>query len=433
LLVQILIIFGTVILNGVFAMAEIALVSSRRARLQQRADEGDKGAAAALELMRKPNRFLSTVQVGITLVGIFAGAYGGAQLSEPLGRVLGRIDFLAPYADAVAFALVVLLITYFSLVIGELLPKRLALNSPENVSAALAIPMRFLSRLAKPIVNLLSTSTEIGVRLLGVKPSTDPPITEEEIKVLIEQGRQVGIFEDAERDMVSGVFRLGERRVDALMTPRTEMSWIDINEAMRDIWQQILRSPHARIPIADGDLDKVLGYIQVRDLLGQDPEDPDFDLRTFVLVPLYVPENMAALKVLDNYQTSGVHLALVIDEFGGITGMVTEYDILEAIVGDIPEDSEDTDQLAVQREDGSWLFDGLIVVDQLKEILGISDMPGEERAAYQTLSGFVMSQLGRIPKTGAKFTYEEYTFEVMDMDGRRVDRVLVSQRDMGED
>jgi putative hemolysin len=427
LILEILILLGTMILNGIFAMAEIALVSSRRARLQQRADDGDLGASAALELMQKPNRFLSTVQVGITLVGIFAGAYGGAQLSAPLGEALGRIDFLAPYADAIAFALVVLFITYFSLVIGELLPKRMALNNPEKVAAALAIPMRFLSRLAKPIVNLLSASTELGVRLLGVKPNEEPPVTEEEIKVLIEQGRQVGVFEDAERDMVSGVFRLGERRVDALMTPRTEMSWIDVNTSIHEIWRQILQSPHSRIPVADGDLDKVLGYIQLRDLLGRQPEAPDFDLREFVLVPLYVPENMAALKVLDNFQTSGVHLALVIDEFGGITGMVTEYDILEAIVGDIPEDSEDTDQLAVEREDGSWLFDGLIVVDQLKEILDLSDMPGEDRAAYQTLSGFVMSQLGRIPKTGAIFEYGGYEFEVIDMDGRRVDRVLVSK------
>ncbi len=427
--VELLILFGTMILNGIFAMAEIALVSSRRARLQQRADHGDLGASAALELLQKPNRFLSTVQVGITLVGIFAGAYGAAQLSMPLSELLGRIDFLAAYADAIAFVLVVLLITYFSLVIGELLPKRMALNNPEKVAAALAIPMRFLSRLAKPIVNLLSASTEIGVRLLGVKPNEEPPITEEEIKVLIEQGRQVGVFEDAERDMVSGVFRLGERRVDALMTPRTEMAWIDINTSIKTIWPQILQSPHSRIPVADGDLDKVLGYIQLRDLLGRNPEDPDFDLRKFVLVPLYVPENMAALKVLDNFQTSGVHLALVIDEFGGITGMVTEYDILEAIVGDIPEDSEDTDQLAVQREDGSWLFDGLIVVDQLKDILDISNMPGEERSAYQTLSGFVMSQLGRIPKTGAKFAHDGYEFEVIDMDGRRVDRVLVSKID----
>jgi putative hemolysin len=414
------------ILNGVFAMAEIALVSSRRARLQQQADNGDRGAIAALKLMDKPNRFLSTVQVGITLVGIFAGAYGGARLSEPLAVLLRKVDFLAPYASAIAFTLVVLLITYFSLVIGELLPKRLALNSPEKVASALAVPMQFLSKIAKPIVNLLSSSTELGVRLLGVKPNEEPPITEEEIKVLIEQGREVGVFEKAEKDMVSGVFRFNERRVDALMTPRMEMTWVDINEPVKDIWSRIATCPHSRIPVADGDLDKVLGYIQIRDLVGHTPAEEGFELQTFIKVPLYVPENMAAVRVLESFQESGVHLAMVIDEFGGVTGMVTEYDILEAIVGDIPEDSEDQDQLAVQRDDGSWLFDGLIVIDQLKEILKITNMPGEDRAAYQTLSGFVMSQLGRIPKTGTSFVYDGYRFEVVDMDGRRVDRVLVS-------
>jgi len=227
--------------------------------------------------------------------------------------------------------------------------------------------------------------------------------------------------------MVSGIFRLGDRRVEALMTHRMEMAWIDISAPPDEVWHQISDTPHSRLPVADGDLDNVLGYIQTRDLLGQSPDDAELDLRQFIMEPIYVPENMAALKALDHFQTSGVHLALVVDEFGGITGMVTDYDILEAIVGEIPEDASDTDYLAVQREDGSWLFDGLLVIDQLKEILGISEMPGEDRAGYQTLSGFVMSQLGRIPKTGAKFVCEDYEFEVVDMDGRRVDRVLVSK------
>jgi putative hemolysin len=235
------------------------------------------------------------------------------------------------------------------------------------------------------------------------------------------------LIEEAEREMVSGIFRLGDRRVEALMTPRMEMAWIDINAPKDQIWAQILETPHSRIPVADGNLDEVLGYVQIRDLLDSKPDDPEFDLHDYIEEPIYLPENMAALKALENFQTSGVHLAMVVDEFGGITGMVTDYDILEAIVGEIPEDSEDTDYLAVQREDGSWLFDGLIVIDQLKEILDISEMPGEDRSAYQTLSGFVMSQLGRIPKTGAKFKYENYEFEVVDMDGRRVDRVLVSK------
>jgi putative hemolysin len=427
MIIPIFVLILTVILNGIFAMAEIALVSARSSRLQQRADQGDRGAKVAIDLMKKPNKFISAVQIGITLVGIFSGAYGAAQLSPPLGELLSRIDFLETLSDEIALGVLVLLITYFSLVIGELLPKRIALNAPEAVASTLAIPMHLFSRVTKPIVNLLSASTEFGIWILGIKPSKEPIVTEEEINILLEQGRDIGVIEEVEREMVSGIFRLGDRRVDALMTPRMEMAWIDINAPVDEVWAYLINTPHSRIPIADGDLDNISGYIQIRDLLGKSPNDPDFDLKKYIKEPIYVPENMAALKALDNIQTSGVHLAVVVDEFGGITGIVTDYDILESIVGEIPEDSEDTDQLAVQRDDGSWLFDGLIVIDQLKEILEISYMLGEERAAYQTLSGFVMSQLGRIPKTGAKFTYEDYEFEVVDMDGRRVDRVLVSQ------
>ncbi len=427
MVLSILILMFSVILNGVFAMAEIALVSSRETRLLQRANEKSKGAAAALELLSRPNHFLSTVQIGITLIGIFSGAFGSAKVSEPLGEFFIELGLAKSVGNSLAFFLVVVATTYFSLVIGELLPKRIALNNPEEAASALAIPMRFLSKITRPFVWLLSASTDIGMRLIGVKPSSEPSITEEEIRSFIEEGRNIGLIEEAERDMFSSVFRLGDRRVDALMTPRTELTWIDIHAQLEETWASLLKNPHSRIPVADGDLDNILGYIQVRDFLGHSPDDPDFNLKDFIKEPIYVPENMAALKALDNIQTSGVHLAVVVDEFGGITGIVTDYDILEAIVGEIPEDGLDTDALAVQREDGSWLFDGLIVIDQLKEILDISDLQGEDRLAYKTLSGFVMSQLGRIPKTGAKFIFDGYEFEVVDMDGRRVDRVLVSK------
>jgi putative hemolysin len=265
------------------------------------------------------------------------------------------------------------------------------------------------------------------LKVLRINTDKGPSITEEEIRSYIEVGKNIGLIEEAESEMVSGIFRLGDRRVEALMTPRTEMAWIDINIPIEQIWEQIAQTPHSRLPVADGDLDKVLGYVQVRNLLDAKPEDPDFDLREYINIPIYLPENMAALKALENFQTSGIHLAMVVDEYGGITGMVTDYDILESIVGEIPENMEDTDYLVVERDENSWLFDGLIVIDQLKEILNLSEMPGEDRSAYQTLSGFVMSQLGRIPKTGAKFRYENYEFEVVDMDARRVDRVLVTK------
>ncbi len=428
-MVSIIILFLSMVLNGLFAMSEIALVSARKTRLQQRAENGERGASAALELMAEPNRFLSTVQIGITLVGIFSGAFGASQLAGPLSDTLGRIDLIEPYSYQIAFVFLVLVITYFSLVIGELVPKRVAINKPEAVSSSMAVPMLFLSKLAKPVVSILSASSEFGVRLLGIKPGTEPEVTEEEIKVLIEQGHQMGLFEEAEREMFSGVFRMGQRRVEALMTPRTEMTWIDINDPIETIWDFVMKTSHARVPVADDDLDNLLGYIQIRDLLGMSPDDPDFNLRDFIREPIYLPETMSALKALDNFQIGGVHLGMVVDEFGGITGVVTDYDILKTIVGNIPENGKDTDNLAYKRSDSSWLFDGLIVIDQLKDYLDIKKMPAEDKGIYQTLSGFVMSQLGRIPKTGSKFTYDDYEFEIVDMDGRRVDKVMVTRKD----
>jgi putative hemolysin len=428
IVLNILLILVLFFFNAIFAMYEIAMVAARKTRLEQRVEQGSKGAADTLFLLADPNQqYLSTVQIMITLIDTLAGGIGGARLSGPLADLLVRIPWLAPQADTIALVVVVIIITYFSIVLGELIPKRLAVSQPEKVVSRLSPIIRFMTKVFRPLTKLLSVSTNFGLKIFRINTEKGPTITEEEIKSYIEEGRDIGLIEEAEREMVSGIFRLGDRRVEALMTPRMEMAWIDINAPKDQIWAQILETPHSRIPVADGNLDEVLGYVQIRDLLDSKPDDPEFDLHDYIEEPIYLPENMAALKALENFQTSGVHLAMVVDEFGGITGMVTDYDILEAIVGEIPEDSEDTDYLAVQREDGSWLFDGLIVIDQLKEILDISEMPGGDRSAYQTLSGFVMSQLGRIPKTGAKFKYENYEFEVVDMDGRRVDRVLVSK------
>jgi putative hemolysin len=425
---NILLILVLFFFNAIFAMYEIAMVAARKTRLQQRVDEGSKGAADALFLMADPNQqYLSTVQIMITLIDTLAGGIGGARLALPLSEVLKKIPWLAGQAEILSLILVVTIITYFSIVLGELIPKRLAVSKPENVVTQLSPAIRFLTKVFRPLTKLLSVSTNFGLKILRINTDKGPAITEEEIKGYIDVGRDIGVIEEAEREMVSGIFRLGDRRVEALMTPRMEMTWIDITAPQSEIWHYILQTPHSRIPVANGDLDQVLGYIQIRDLLGLSPEDPNVNLREFIKEPIYLPENMAALRALENFQSTGNHLALVVDEYGGITGMVTDYDILEAIVGEIPEEYDDTDYLAVQREDGSWLFDGLIVIDQLKEILEISEMPGEEKGVFQTLSGFVMSQLGRIPKTGAKFTFENFVFEVVDMDGRRVDRVLVSR------
>lgn len=426
-LVYIIIILVLTVLNGYFAMSEIALVSARKARLQQRADDGDKGAKTALELMKTPNRFLSTIQVGISLVGVLSGAFGGALLSKPLADLLAKIAWLEPYAAPIALIIVVAFITYLSLVIGELIPKRVALNEPEAIACRVAGFMHFMEIITRPVVNLLSASTDVGIKILGIKPSDEPIVTEDEIKVLMGQGAQVGVFHAAEEDMVSGIFKLGERRVDALMTPRTEVDWVDLDHPRDEIIQKILGSHFSRLPVARESLDNVMGILETKTLVGKDLWQGEFEIMHYAQKPLFVPESLPAIKTLDIFQNTGYHCALVIDEYGGVQGMVTLYDILEAIVGDIPEDLEDRDQQAVQREDGSWLFDGLILIDELKEILDIDLLPGEERGAFQTLSGFVMSQLGNIPVTGQSFFWENFRFEVVDMDGRRVDRVMVSK------
>lgn len=427
-LVEITIIFLLLIINGVFAMSELGILSARKIRLQQKSEEGDKSARVALELAESPNRFLSTVQIGITLVGILAGAFGGATLAERLGVLLARIDWLKPYATGVAFAIVVLLTTFFTLVIGELIPKRLALNNPEKTALAMAKPMRFLSRIAAPVVSLLSASTDFGLRLLGITPPAEPPVTEEEIRVLMEQGTQVGVFEAAEQDMVEGIFRLNARYIDAIMTPRTEIEWLDLSESREEILADLLSSNHSRFPVGVDNLDNVQGILRAKDFLEKLVAGEPFEIRALLVPPLFVPDSMSALKVLELIKEAGVHEALVIDEYGGLLGMVTLYDVLKAIVGDIPGPGDDTEPEAVQREDGSWLLDGLLDIVDLKEILDVDELPEEDRIGFQTLGGFVMSQVGSIPTSGHSFDWNGYKFEILDMDGRRVDKVLVSKK-----
>jgi putative hemolysin len=423
---EMLFVFLLILANGLFAMAEIAIVASRKVRLQQRANEGDLRARAALELAETPNRFLSTVQIGITLIGILAGAYGGATIAHELAAQLERISFLAPYSHAISLGVVVLGIAYLSLILGELVPKRLALSNPERIACAVATPMRLLAVLAFPAVRLLSLSTEVVLRLLGVQPTAESPVTEEEIKVLIEQGTQAGVFEAAEQDMVERVFRLGDRHVGVLMTPRTEIVWLDVEDSSEEIQHRITSTVHSRFLVAQGALDQVLGIVHAKDLLARSLEGQPFDLKACLRQPLFVPESMRALKVLELFKQSGTHLALVVDEYGGIEGLVTLNDILEAIVGDLPSIDEPAEPPVVQREDGSWLLDGMLPVDEIKELFQLAQLPGEEAGTYQTLGGMVMSHLGRIPSAADHFEWAGLRFEVMDMDGHRVDKVLVA-------
>ncbi|HAA02968.1 MAG TPA: hypothetical protein DCE18_06320 [Syntrophobacteraceae bacterium] len=422
---QIVFIFLLVIANAVFAMSEIAVVSARKVRLEQWAGDGDYRAGVALELANSPTRFLSTVQIGITLISTLAGALGGATVSEELARHVAKVAALAPYSHAISLTVVVLAIAFFSLVVGELVPKRVALNNPERIATALGPLMRALSVIASPIVHLLTHSTEMVLRLLGIQLSPEEPVTEEEIKVLIEQGTQAGMFEEAEQDMLERVFRLGDRRVSALMTPRTKVEWLNIDDPPETNQALIMESVYSRFPVYQGNRDNLLGVVHVKDLLANSLRCEPLDLQSAAQRPLFVPESMRALRVLELFKQSGSPIALVIDEYGHIQGLVTLNDVLEAIVGDIPTMDELTEPQAVQREDGSWLLDGMLPVDEFKDIFAISRLPGEADEEFQTLGGFVMMSMERIPMAGDHFEWGGYRFEVMDMDGNRVDKVLV--------
>ncbi len=424
---NILLIFILFGLNAVFAMYEIAMVSSRKIRLEQRVAEGKKGAAQALEMLKDPNQeYLSAIQIMITMIDTLAGGIGGAVISQPLAEVMKQVKWLAPVADTLALLIVVILITYFSIVLGELIPKRIAVSKPEDVVTKLSPMIYGLTRLFRPLTRLLSGSTNLGIRVLGIDLTSEPTITEEDVKGFIEEGLQTGVFDPVEQEMVDGVFRLSERRIDALMTPHTELDWINIEDERDEILRDLKDSPYSRLPVAEGDLDRTIGMLHVKDLVGVNIYADDFNVANYVREALFLPGNMQAVKAFDTFREKGVHQALVMDEFGGVLGLVTLYDVLESIVGAIPLNEFDLDQEVVLRPDGSWSFDGLLPIDVLKDLLKVEEFPEEDTADFQTLSGFIMNQLGHIPKVGQSFIWEQFQFEVMDMDGFRVDRVLVT-------
>lgn len=417
---EIFIIIVLLLINGILAMSEAALISARKVRLQQRANEGDKKAAAALELMSTPNLFLSTVQIGITLVGVLSGAVGGATIVDFLTPIIARINVLNPYSQTISFALVVVTITYATLILGELVPKRLALQKPENIASSVAQPMVVISKLFSPVVRILSISTDSVLRLLGIRASTDPPVTEEEIHVLLDQGTQAGVFEEAEQDMVAGVFSLNDRRVYSLMTPRTEINWLDMRDTVEEISKKISEESRSRYPVCQGNLDNVLGVVKARDLLIRSLAGKPIQLKECLSPALFIPETTFASRALEIFKESNNELVLVIDEFGGVTGLLTINDVLEEIVGDI----ENGEPQVTQRQDGSWLLDGMLDIDEFKEIFKMGTLPNEND--YETLAGFVLASLGKIPYAADQFEWEGLRFEVVDMDGRRVDKVLVT-------
>ena len=422
---QIFIIAALIIANGLFAMAEIAIVSARKARLQQRAEEGDEGARIALELANSPSRFLPTIQIGITLIGIFAGAFGGATIADKLAPELNRISWIAPHGGAVSLSIVVLTITFLSLIIGELVPKQIALQHAERISAAFAPAIRSLAWVASPLVHLLSLSTHLVLRLFGIKPSAETSVTEEEIKLMIEQGTQEGVFEPTEQEMVERVFRLGDRTVNALMTPRPDVIWLDLNDPPEEIQSKITSNSHTHYPVAEDQIDTIIGMVNSKDLLSQNLSCRPIDLRSVLQPALFIPESMSALDLLERFKKKRTHVALVIDEHGGFQGLITTSDVLEAIVGDIPTPGESEEADVIHREDGSWLVDGKVLADELKELLQKDELPFEDENLYQTLGGLVMAFLDRIPRSGNYFDWDGYRFEVVDMDGHRVDKVLI--------
>ena len=420
-----LIVLGLILLNGVFSMSELAVMSARKARLQQRADEGDKGARTALDLVESPNRFLSTVQVGITLIGILAGAFGGARIADALAPTIELVPALAPYSQSIALGLVVLVITYLSLVLGELVPKRLALLNPERVAALVARPMHALATLVGPPVHILSLSTDLILRLLRVRPTDEPPVTEEEVRLLIEQGTEAGVFAAAEQDMVKGVFRLADQQVCDLLTPRPRIVWLNIDDSPEEHWRVISQSDYSYFPVYEGSPDNVVGIVSVKDLWKQALTGQAVTIRDVLRSAIFVPESMFILNLLETFRESRQHLALVLDEYAGIQGLITLTDVMEAIVGDLPA-PDATDKPIVQREDGSWLIDAMLPIQDVRDAISLDEPPGYAEGNYQTLAGFVLSQLGRIPASGDYFEWQGLRFEVIDMDGNRVDKVLVS-------
>jgi putative hemolysin len=417
---ELLMIFILILVNAVLAMSEAALVASRKARLQQQAGEGNKSSALAIKLIEDPNIFLSTIQIGITLIGVLAGAVGGATIAESLAVVLHNIPYISEYSTSIALGIVVLSITILTIWLGELVPKRLGLNSPEKIAQVVAGPMLFLSVVFSPFIKLMSGATNFVLRIMGVNPSTDPPITEEELQVLIDQGTQAGVFEESEQDMVEGVFSLGDQRVYSLMTPRTEIVWLDINDTLEEIRQKVAECSYSRFPVRQDTLESIVGIVKSRDLLVASLFGNEIKLKEFVKPAFYIPETMFASRALEILKEKNTELLLVVDEFGGVQGLLTINDILEEIVGEM----EGAEPQATQRQDGSWLLDGMLEIDEFKEIFDLTSLPHENE--YETLSGFVMTSLGRVPQSADHFEWHGLRFEVMDMDGRRVDKVLVT-------
>lgn len=419
---EVVIILVLILLNGIFSMAEIALVSARKVRLENAARQGDEKAKAALKLSNNPDTFLSTVQIGITLIGILTGLYSGEQLKEDVQGFVNTFPLLVPYSNGIATAIIVICVTYFTLVLGELLPKRIGLANPERIAKAVAQPMNFISRITFPFVWLLSRSTAALVSLFGLKRGSDSNVTEEEIKAIINEGTTSGAIEETEQEIIERVFHLGDRNITSLMTHRTDIVWLDVSEEVESYKRKIKASPHSVYPVCEGQIDSIKGILTIKDLYAAGNVAV---LKDVMKKPLFIPDNNTAYQVLEKFKETQIHAAFIVDEYGTFLGMITLNDILEAIVGDMPETGQD-DYNMVKREDGSYLIDAQIPFYDFLSEFDMEDMMAEFEQEFDTLAGFILHHLEHIPQTGERLEWRKFTFEIVDMDAHRIDKILVT-------
>ncbi len=418
---EILIVLALIVLNGFFAMSELAVVSARKSRLKALVADGSSRARAALQLAEQPGIFLPTVQIGITLIGVLAGAFSGATIAEKLSDWFDQFTSLRPVSDGLAIALVVAAITYLSLIIGELVPKQLALRNPEAIAMRVARPLRLIARATSPAVWLLRVSSDVVLRLLGVRGEATTAVTEEEIRALVAEGTRAGVFEESEREIIERALRLDDRSVQTVMTPRHDVVWLDVTDTAEEVARKVRESGHSRFPLCNRTPDDVVGIVQVRDLLPLCLAGAPFDLHAAVRPAPVLHEHATALEALELIRKSPVHMGIVVDEYGTLQGVVTITDITEAMVGTIRESDRAEEPEATRRDDGSWLVDGLMPIPEVKQVIGMTDIPEDE--GFHTLAGFIMWKLGRLPKTGDAFDWNGWRVEVADMDGRRIDKV----------
>ena len=419
---DIVILLGLILLNGLFVMSEIALVSARKSRLEAMSEKGDKKAESALKLANNPEIFLSAAQIGITLIAILTGVYSGERFGSYLQPVFERSEFLRPYADAIATSIIVIIVTFLSIIFGELIPKRFALINPEKIAKKAAAPMYIFAKITHPIVWLLSRTSNLFFKLFNIKQKKDDSVTEEEIKAIISEGTEAGTIEEEEKEMIERIFHLGDRNITSLMTHRSDILWFDLNDNEEKIREKIIAEPHSVYPICDGDIDDIKGVVSIKDLYVSD----DLTLFKDLMLPaLVIPDNNSAYQVMEKFKESKIHSCFIVDEYGSVKGMITLNDILEAIVGDIPQ-SNIEDYEIVEREDGSYLVDAQIPFYDFLSRFNKTDLLQQNEQSYDTLAGCILHELERIPQGGDKMDWNGFHFEIIDMDGHRIDKVLVT-------